>query len=542
MPNNILSCAQFTQFLVDEQPNYDKYIIKDVRPTDGWIAHVATGVFEAWTGTQHTRDRFNSVYPNVTNAWNPVTSAGCLGTPCDPSENLLGWGSTRLVYGLEQQSWATQLLCFDQEMHITQARQQWSYIISDILKPATSYIQSNYLRKRAAQLVDNKYVANRYFGTTASTFVFTWVPVAGQEIYIDTNTPPTSVFKLTPQMLQRLVEPLIRIGYLGKNPFSETRPPMLELVTDTETTWELDRLGGTTGVGGTPSVVSNWRFESWDIQSKYWTYGFTGQLGNYAIRTDPMGLRFNYVGVVAGNYRYQVVLPYKNIASSGAGSAPGLKSISNSDYDNAQFGFSYVWHPKVMEFLSAQAQPVNPEMPFASRNFGGKWQFVMNNLGADINGCVIENKRGNKGQFIGDFKQAAAPDHTEWGVLIFHKREPACVTEINTCNADPGYPTQSYSSANTACADETSTGPSNTTIAFTATLNTSLGVYWVEANSAICEGGPIQHQEIRGGTTTAELVVLLNQYLGVMGTWARASASTVTLTGTCSTASLPFAV
>jgi hypothetical protein len=539
----IVSCSQFTQFLVDQQPNYDKYIIKDIRPSDGWMAHVTSGTFEAWSGTQHTRDRFNHVYPNVTKVWEAVTSSSCLGTPCDLNEHLIGWGSTRLTYFLEKQSWQTPLLCYDQDMHITHAKEQFAYIISKILKPATGTIQDNFLRKRGAQFVDNKFIANRNFGQAASTFTYNWVQVGDEEIYIDTNAPSTSVFKLTPQMLQRMVEPLLRIGYLGENPYKDSTPPMLELVTDTQTCWELDRLGGQQGIGGVPSVSGNWRFEQWDATSKYWRYGFSGQIGNYTTRVDTAGLRFNFVGLVGGNFRYQVVLPYKNIASSGAGSAAGIKSISNPDFDNAQFTWTYIWHPKIIECLVAEAMPVNPEMPFAARNFGGKWQFVMDNLGADVNGCVIENKRRNKGQFIGDFKQAIAPNYTEFGVLIFHKREPSCVIEINTCNADPGYPAQVYSSAPPVCADEhtgTSPIPINTVITFTPVKEALTGTYEVEANSAICEGGPVQHGAITGTTTLAALVNQLNFTLDIMGVWAVLNATQITLTGPCATASMPF--
>jgi len=542
----IVSCSQFTQLLVDQQPYYDEYIIKDIRPADaGWMAHVTSGTFEAWSGTQHTRDRFNNVFPNITKVWEDVTSASCLGTPCDMNEHLIGWGSTRLVYGLEKQSWQTPLLCYDQDMHLTHAKEQFSYIISKILKPATSFIQSNFLRKRGAQFVDNKFIANRNFGGAASNFTYTWVRVGDEEIYIDTNAAPTSTFKLTPQMLQRMVDPLIRIGYLGENPYGDKMPPLLQLVTDEQTKWELDRLGGQQGIGGTPSIAGNWRFTEWDAQSKYWSYGFSGQIGNYAMRTDPMQLRFNFVGLVAGNYRYQVVLPYKNIPSSGAGSAPGIKSVNNPDYDLAQFAFSFIWHPKIIECLVSEALPINPEMPFAARNFAGKWQFVMDNLGADQNGCVIENKRRNKGQFIADFKQAIAPNYTEFGVLIWHKREPSCVLEINTCNTDPGYPTQTYASAPPTCADEhsgTSPIPINSVITFTPTRNVANGDFEVEQNSAVCEGGPVQHGPIAGATTIAALVVQLNTILDVMGVWAQLNATQITLTGPCATASLPFVV
>lgn len=539
----IISCSQFTQFLTDQQPNYDSYIIKDIRPDDSWLAHVTSGTFEAWSGTQHTRDRFNHVYPNVTKQWLQTAAGGCLGTPCDKNEHLIGWGSSRLTYFLEEQSWQTPLLCFDQEMHITHAREQFAYIISDILRPTVNWVQGNFIRKRGAQYVDNKFIANKNFGNAASNFVYNWVVVGDEEIYIDTNANPNAVFKLTPQMLQRMVEPLLAIGYLGKNPFKEQTPPMLELVTDTQTCWELDRLGGQQGVGGIPSISGNWRFTEWDAASKYWRYGFSGQIGNYSVRVDPNGLRFNFVGNVAGLFRYQVVLPYKNIPSSGAGSQAGLKSIRNPDFDNAQYRFSYIWHAKIIQLLTAESMPVNPEMPFARRNFAGKWQFVMDNLGADVNGCVIENKRRNKGQFINDFKQAIAPDHTEFGVLIFHKGEPSCVIEINTCNADPGYPVQKYGSANTTCVDEhsgTSPDPINTTLTFTPTLNSVNGDYEIAANSVLCEGAPVQHAGVTGSTTLAALVVQLNQVLDAMGTFTVLNATQFQLIGPCASASIAF--
>ena len=542
----IISCSQFSQFLVDQQPVFDKYIIKDIRPEDGWLAHVTGGTWEAWSGTTHVRDRFNAVFPNITKSWTATSSAACLGTPCDKNEHLIGWGSTRITEFLEEQSWQTPLLCFDQEMHITHAQEQFAYIISDILRPTVNWVQGSFIRKRGAQYVDNKFIANRNFGSAASNFTFAWVlagPNLDEEQFIDTNCPPTSVFKLTPQMLQRMVEPLLRIGYLGKNPFKDEMPPMLELVTDTQTTWELDRLGGQTGFGGIPSVSGNWRFTEWEAANKYWRYGFSGQIGNYAVRVDPFGLRFNFVGLVNGLYRYQVVLPYKNIPSSGAGSQAGLKSVNNPDFDNAQFAFSYIWHPRILELLTAESQPVNPQMPFARRNWAGKWQFVMDNLGADVNGCVIENKRRNKGQFINDFKQAIAPDHTEFGVLIFHKREPSCVIEINTCNADPGYPVQSYGSANTTCVDEhsgTSPVPINTTILFTPVLNSVSGTYQVAQDSVLCEGGPVQSGPISGTTTLAALVVQLNQVLDGLGTFSVASATQIQLIGPCSSVSIPW--
>lgn len=443
---DIISCESFPQFLVDQTPVFDELIMEDVRPTDGWLLNIQTGTMPTGTPTEITQDRFRHVFPNTTKQWNRVNVASCVGTPCDKTEHCIGWGADRLTYYAEEQSWATPLLCYDQDMHITHAMEHLRQIISEILRPATTAISSNFMRKRAAQWAGKKWAANG----TMSEFTYSWTAVGDEEIYIDMDIAPDNVYKLVPQMLQRRFEPLMRRGYGGKNPFKETAP-YIELVTDIATCWDLNHLGGVQGVGGTPAM-SNWQFIQWSAANEYWRYGFSGQLGNYMVRTDPMGLRFNYVTqLINGLYRYQVVLPYRNVATTGAGGEAGIGSEENPDFDQAQFSFSHIWHKRGMELLVSNATPLNPELPFGSRDFGGKWQFVMDNLGTDINGCVIENKRRNKGQFIADFKYYLRPLNTEFVELIFHRREPACVPEISTCNADPGYPSQTYDSCNAGC-------------------------------------------------------------------------------------------
>src|SRR6185369_10275686 len=458
----VISACNFSQFLVDQMPVYDRLILEDITPVDSWILNMKTGTFSSYSGVEHTLDRFNDVWPDTTKQWDRTQSGNCLGTPCDKARHSIGWGATRLSYFLEEQSWKTPLLCYDQEMHITHAREHFRQIISDILKPSTAAIMSSFMRKRALINAGKKWAANK----TQSDFTFTFSvgPNGDEEIFFDTSVAPniggtdaTGLGLLTPQMLQRRFEPLMRIGYGGKNPFKETAP-FIELVTDIATCWSLDRLGGSVGVGGgnNPNVQANWRFEEWGSANKYWRYGYSGQLGNFMVRTDWAGLRFNYkqdlgAGSAPNRYRYQVVLPYKNVPSTGAGGAAGLRRIANPDFDAAQYAISYIWHKMGMEALVADATPVNPEMPYSSRNFGGKWQFVMDNLGEDENGRAIENFLRNKGMFVADFKLAIRPLMTEFVEGIFHKREPMCVYVVQPCNSDPGYPSQDYNSANGDC-------------------------------------------------------------------------------------------
>lgn len=70
-----ISCAAFTQFLIDQQPHYDaeilkdiepldtwdhglESIIKDIGPTDGWTAHVDSGLFLPRNDLENIFNRF----------------------------------------------------------------------------------------------------------------------------------------------------------------------------------------------------------------------------------------------------------------------------------------------------------------------------------------------------------------------------------------------------------------------------------------------------------------------------------------------------
>jgi hypothetical protein len=537
-PSTIVKACDFVQNLVDQQPVYDKLILEDMTPVDGWVGNMTMGTFESYSGVEHTLDRFTDVFPDVTKVWTKTQSGNCLGTPCDKTRHTIGVGAKRSVYFLEEQSWKTPLFCFDQDMHITHAKEHFAQIISKILKPVTSWVMGSFMRKRALLNAGRTWAANKTVSTF--TFVFSLGPLGNEEIYFDCSVAPNiggtdvnGLGLLTPQMLQRRFEPLMRIGYAGQNPFKETAP-FIELVTDISTCWSLDRLGGSVGVGGgnNPTVVGNWRFEQWGATEKYWRYGYSGQLGNFMVRTDEFSLRFNFLsdlGAAAApnRYRYQVVEPYVNVVTSGAGGAPGLGRVNNDSYDLAQFGISFIWHKKAMEALVADATPVNSQMPFSSRNFGGKWQFVMDNLGADQDGKVIENFLRNKGMFVADFKLSIRPMYTEFCEGIFHKREPQCVYVIQPCNPDPGYPAQSYNSANATCAVPAFT------ILLTPILSLTKGTYEIPADTFTCDNAPVNHAAITGTSTLAALVAQLNLNLGTVGTWTVVGAQIQLVTTSC---------
>lgn len=515
-----MSCDKFTDFLVNETPRFARPILEDVRPQDPMVGYYSTGQWDAYDAVSKTQDRFKAVWPNLTKKWNPVTQGTCVGTPCDPEENRIGYGNLRTSYSLEKQSWATDLFCFDEMLHVTHAREHVQYIISNILRYATSLVMSNFIRKRAADNAGKKWLAN----ATQSNFTFSWESTGNADIYITTSGEPTSL--LTPQMLQRRVQPLVNVGYLGRNPIGKG-PMVLELSTDLETLWEMNK---NATMADAVNQIERWRYMEFDAKSlqDYWSYGWSGSIGNYMVTTDFWPLRFNKVSA----NRFQVVYPYENNATVTA----GIGNDSNDDYNNALYQFSFIRHRMALQILTFNPSPVNAEMPFLVRDYAGRWRFVMDNLGADRNGCVIENKRRNKGQFIADFELSMKPLNIEWLELIFHMRQPACIIVVPPCAADPGYPVQDYNSENDPC-------PDTATHYFTPEENDA-GNFVIAADTITCNGVPQNHAAISSATLAALVTDLAAALDPDLGTWAvDADGVRITLSdSTCSSVSLPFVV
>lgn len=430
MASNI-SCKKFTDYLARKSEHLDDEIVPEISPLDTWIGHVETGVFPAQDGVSHTYDRFNRVFPDLSGEWQDVTAESCVGTPCDPDEVNIGIGYTRDSYALQQKSYTTDLFCFDQILSADRAKEQFGFIVQN-LRDATNHIMSDRLKTEAFRIAGQHWLAGGTGGLTAFTYT-----EAGNLVNVIPSALPTS--KLTAKMLQRRVHPLILSGYVGKNP--KGMPPMLELVTDMETLWEL--------VEGNSELSDKWHFTDFDDAAKYYQYGWMGRIGNYAVRVDLFPIRFQ----INGN-QLNRVYPYTNVAATS-----GIRGQVNDAYINAPVQATIIWHRRAMRSLVRDTTQIHPMMPFAARDFGGKWQFVMDNITckqADGTLLPVDNKRRNKGVFIADFALATKKVYPEFAEVILHLREPACVVSVPTCADTPDYVPQSYCSSNDPCPDDLS--------------------------------------------------------------------------------------
>lgn len=516
-----MDCRSFTDFLSRRSEHLDDEIIKSMHPVDDtWIGHVSVGKFPVEQGVEHTFDRFENVFPNLAVCWKDRAVASCVGKPCDPDETKIGIGFTRDSYRLQGVSYATDLFCFDQILSADRAKQQFAHIIRT-LRRATTIVNSHRLRTEAFRISKIKWVPRN--GTLTKLTTATWNANCTE---LTVSALPTS--KLTARHLQRRVNPQIRNGALGES-INRQAQPMLELVTDMEAIWDM--------IEGNNELTDHWRFTDFEDQGgKFYKYGWTGKLGNYGLRADPGELRFNLKSSNAdGTFTLQMVFPYNNVSAT-----EGIKEVVNDDYDNAHYAIPMIWHRRAMMSMVRDTTAINPEMPFAARDFGGRWQFAMNNLtcGLDTNGnpIAVDNKRGNKGQFIADWEYATKADYPELAESFLVLREQACLVDIPLCSPDPGYPTQNYSSANDQC------GTGTVVLTFTPVKRASTGTYEIPMDSTLCNGTNVFHAAISGSTTLAALVAQLNADpdLSALGTWA-VSTLNITLTGTaCATAALEF--
>lgn len=530
-----ISCQAFASYIASKSEHLDVPILLSMHPLDSqWIGHVSTGQFKAEDGVEHTFDRFENVFPKL-GPWRDVQAASCVGAPCAKPQTKIGLGFTRDSYKLQETDYATDLFCWDQILSKDRATEQFAHFVK-VLRRVSTLVWSYRFRTEALRIAKWKWVCNNN-GLTAITATWdatmtllTLTPVvAGQ------SAMPTS--RLQAGHLQRRVDPQIRAGADGPK-IDKNSAPMLELVTGMDTVWKL--------VEGDPTLTDHWRFNLFADAAKYYKYGWTGSVGNFGLRSDAFSLRFDVVSnnVATGVVVLQVVFPYNNISAT-----EGIKEDVNADYDNTRVQLDFIHHRMAMTSLVREPRSINPEMPFAARDFAGRWQFVMDNLTCGVVTVIdqstgmpitmpiaVNNELRNQGKFVTSFGGAIQAKYPELEEAFISLRGPACIVDIAECAPDPGYPAQNYESANAPCPT------SDVVIVQVPIINSGTGTYEVSENTILCNGMAIIHPVITGSTTIIALVAELNLKLSAMGTWTATDGNTtITLAGpNCTNINIPW--
>jgi hypothetical protein len=476
------------------------------------------GKFPTQAGVEHTFDRFENVFPDMTGAWEDVQAQGCIGQPCDPSSKKIGMGFTRDSYRLQRKSFETALFCWDLILSADRAKEQYAHFVRT-LRRASTLISGDRMRHEAVRIAGQKW-ATTLAGNKLTAITAYWNSTG---TILNVSTRPTS--KISARHLQRRVMPQVLLGALGED-INRNGAPMLEYVNDPESIWDM--------VEGSPELADHWRFQTFDDAERYYKYGWTGRVGNYGMRADSMPLRFLDLNTqnADGTWQLKICYPYTNV-----GATEGIKESLNDDFQNAHIQANFIWHRLAMTNLVRDTTAINPMMPFGSRDFAGKWMFALDNLtcGVDVNGnpIAVGNERRNKGKFLADFSLATKSQYPEFAELFLTLREPACIVGLSVCSPDPAYPEQNYDSANEVC-------PTSEVVLTLLPVKAPSGNYEVVENTIQCSGIQVVHSAIAGSSTLAALVVELNAKLGALGVWA-VSGSNITLTTTsCTSVAVPW--
>lgn len=483
MATDQVTCKQFAHTLIARAEHLDTDIIKDVLPWDPWVGDVSTGQFSAYDGTEHTFDRINTVYPDLTGAWEDLPQSSCIGQPCHITRKEICYGYTRDSYKVQRRGYKSPLFCFDQIMTFDRAKEQFATYVN-ALRPISTLITGDRMRLEAMRIS-----TKRAATATMPTVTATWNSTMTR---LTLSTMPTSC--LTGEMLMREYQPQVFQGYFGPNPTNTTQ--LVVCKTDLDTIHRIQYKAADNN--------HRWRFEDFTQGAReYFKFGWSCLIGNFAVKAELSPMRFNIVDEQNGIL--ERVFPYTNGAATG-----GKKRDVNPDYEKARVQYSQVvWHSQAMRVLGFNPEPVNPEMPFLMRDLAGKWVFAMHDLGTDDHGCVIENPLENQGRFYADFYLGTKAERPEWAVGIFHLREQLPITIDEPTSTDPGYPAQTYDSACDGC---------DHNLHFTPTLSAN-NVYVIAANTITCNGVPIVHNAI----SSADLATLaddLNTNVSILGTWA----------------------
>jgi hypothetical protein len=433
------TCNSYFDYLFDRSPHFDEDILIDWFATDdAWIGQVMTGAWDAFSGTTHVYDRVHIGAPDLSQAWDnfDTQDSNCLTGACAPIEISVAWGSTRKTYNRERKSYTTNVLCFDQIDTRAKAKQQMAEIIRGI-KEITKMVQSDYLRRNALMKADVLYIAGAALGNIPITPTMFTGAAATIDIGGAANLPTS---QLTIQYLQRFYEPLMFTGY-----FKTKYVPngMFKLITDPITSQQLVQMN--------PTLISNFKFSDFQRGGELFKYGMSAGIGNFGIAWDGYPMRYYFNPSLGAAGQLQRVFPFVNAAAT-----IGIKPTVANEYILAPYQINFIWHPEAMRRLVPDLTPVHPEMPFLTRDLGGKWNFnmdpvlvVKNPTTGDI--CTIDNKRRNQGLWFADFENSIKFERPEIIRCILTQRDPGCVTDMPSCPVAPPYVVQNYADVNPVC-------------------------------------------------------------------------------------------
>jgi hypothetical protein len=430
-----VDCKAFNDYLFRRVPNFDKELARDRFPHNYLYATMYdVGTWPAFTGTTHTWDRVHVTRPNDNGCWEQMDADPCITNICDPTPRFLGWGSTRSTYVKYHQDYRTPVFCFDQLRHVQMAREQLAALVKGLRK-LPEEILSDFIRILALRQAGTLHIAGSA-GTTVEVTddLFT----EGCLVFDLGSAANLPVSKLSMDYLDNHVEDLKYNGY-DDNEFAV--PGKFFATTDITTLRDL--------ANKNPSLTQMYNSADFAKGGTYYKFGVMKGVGDWLFKIDPAPLRFDHIG----DGKLRRIWPYENVATT-----IGKKPEFSQQYKNAQYQIFHVYNRAARKLFGGDLTSVNDTMAFGmARSLMGKWHWRNPDYfdSFDINTgttCQVDNHKGNKGFFEGEFELGMKSEYPEIEMLILAEREPQPVVNVPRVRADEELTTyQSLTPYNTLC-------------------------------------------------------------------------------------------
>lgn len=403
---------------------------------------------ETWRDGAASRffDKIHVQQPNYLDPWgrrgstgvgiygDSVTSgADCTTGLCNPPRTLVGYGTTRDSYFMENRLLQSQPFCLDDLRNIPHVGKQVSEIYKVLRQMPMAFV-GDYLRTRLFAYHDTVQICGSAFGTYTPTAA-TCDPALSTVQLNGADALPTS--ELTWNILQYYTQ---LVGMKGYDKQSGLAAGMRNLLTHSRTYHKL--------VGMNPEIRSQLHLVGVKDVSPLYKMG-TGinadPFGPIAPTFDEKQVRFQH----AGNGMLIRVLPYLNDPATS-----GEKPILNNGWFNARYGLSYILHPQASTLLTPQPKKIHEMVPSVNSAMWGSWDFI-NNKGiiqwtqSDGNTCQQNNDLQWWFYWLCYLEAGLKYEQRDLVLPILHLIDGAgkdCVVDSPVCGDAPEYDSE-YSDA-----------------------------------------------------------------------------------------------
>lgn len=381
----------FNAILVEEANRLDGDLYERSIHTSPWIDLVDTGAFPEGIGDAISTMIWERTLPSSPITWTNVMGAdGNSGKDTIlPPTLTVHTAKTLREYRLQHAALESDPLNVN-DLRTAVIRDEQLTAMRDNLSMNTNYLWRVRIRQEYDRLVN-------HLTLTA----------AGNTEGANADSVESDV-QLTNDSLTRYRNRLIRMG-AGRRPLDRIDgAPIFALVCDSEVS---DALKKETSIGDALHFAgrANELLAPLGVERAY---------KNFFHIIDDTAPRFTKAETTS--QKYVEVLPYDAASSDPSAGRFGNRLVEDTDYENAAFTRSYIFHQDVMKLLYPNSVTGAPGVTFDPVMYRGDWKWL-NVVNLDPN-SVAYNPDGTIGKFRGVFASATKAAVTEYGLAITHLR------------------------------------------------------------------------------------------------------------------------